>query len=89
MLVVGLAVGLAGNVASAAARLGGGFDFSATFLAASAVQFATAPFLSAGYVAALTLASRDPWWRRRLEPRSPPSAGWRGRTTSSSRWSPR
>ena len=63
---VGLAFGVSGALAWATVRVVNGFDLNATFLFGSAVDFATAPFLSAAYVAAIALLYRNPTWRRRL-----------------------
>jgi uncharacterized protein len=49
-----------------------GFDFNAGFFFASAVDFATAPFLSAVYVTTIMLLYRRPEWRQRLAPLASP-----------------
>ncbi len=66
VLVVGLAVGVPGALMWATFRVVNGFDFNAGFLFASAVDFATAPFLSAVYVTTIMLLYRTPAWRQRL-----------------------
>ena len=68
---LGLVVGSAGGVAWATYRVVNGFDFSGPFLLASAVNFATAPFLTAAFAATLTLLYRAPRWRRWLAPLAP------------------
>ena len=65
-LVLGLVVGLPGSAAFAAATVASGFDFDATFFLASAVDFATAPFLTAGYVSGIALLHARPAGARRL-----------------------
>lgn len=70
-LAVGLAVGGAGALAWAVVRSVVGYDISAAFVLGGAVDFATAPFLSAFYVAAIALLYRRPAWRRRLSPLAP------------------
>lgn len=67
VLLVGLVVGVPGALAWATAGALLGADFGAGFLLAGAVDFATAPFLSAAYLAAVVLLYRRQAWRRRLE----------------------
>jgi uncharacterized protein len=49
-------------------RVVNGFTFDANFLWAAAVDFATAPFLSAAYVTSILLLYRSASWRRRFAP---------------------
>lgn len=65
---LGFAIGATGGVVWATYRLVNGFDFGGGLLLASAVDFATAPFLTAAFVTTLTLLYRAPRWRRRLAP---------------------
>jgi uncharacterized protein len=55
VLAAGLAVGVPGALVWATFRMVNGFDFNASFFFASAVNFATAPFLSAVYVTTIML----------------------------------
>jgi uncharacterized protein len=66
VLAIGLIVGVPGALIWA--TFGGldGFAFGPSFLLAGATDFATAPFLSAAYVATITLLYRTPAWERRL-----------------------
>jgi uncharacterized protein len=68
VLRVGLVVGVPGALIWATFRVGNGFTFDASFLLAAAVDFATAPFLSAVYITTLVLLSRTQVWRRCLAP---------------------
>jgi uncharacterized protein len=68
VLVVGLALGVPGAIFWATFRVINGFTFDANFLWAAAVDFATAPFLSAVYAATLILVYRTAAWQRRLAP---------------------
>ena len=63
---VGLIVGGTGALVWATERTISGFSFDAGFFFASAVDFATAPFLTVVYVVTLTLLFRTPAWRRVL-----------------------
>lgn len=63
---VGLVVGGLGGVVWGTSSLVNGFTFNAAFLFAAAVDFATAPLLSAVYLVTLTLAWRSAGVRRRL-----------------------
>lgn len=69
---LGFAVGVPGALVWATYFARNGFDFGAPFLFAAAVDFATAPFLTAGYAATLTLLYRAARWRARLAPLIPP-----------------
>lgn len=71
IFAVGLAVGVPGALAWATFRTVNGFNFNAGFFWASAVDFATAPFLSAVYVSMIVLLYRTPAWQRRLAPLAP------------------
>lgn len=68
---VGLIVGDTGALIWATERTVSGFGFDAGFFLASAVDFATAPFLTAVYVVTITLLFRTPAWRRFLSPLVP------------------
>lgn len=68
VLAVGLAVGVPGAIVWATFRVVNGFSFDARFLWAAAVDFATAPFLSAVYGSALILLYHSPEWQRWLAP---------------------
>ena len=68
VLRVGLVVGIPGALVWATFRVRNGFTFDSSFLLAAAVDFATAPFLSAVYSATLVLLLRIGVWRRRLAP---------------------
>lgn len=63
---VGLIVGGTGALVWATERTISGFSFDAGFFFASAVDFATAPFLMVVYVVTLTLLFQTPAWRRVL-----------------------
>lgn len=71
VLATGLAVGVPGALVWATFQAVNGFIFNAAFFFASAVDFATAPFLSAVYVTTIMLLYRTPVWRRRLAPLAP------------------
>jgi len=66
ILAAGLVFGGAGALVWATERATSGFGFDLSFFLASAADFGTAPFLSASYVAAITLVYRRPAWRSRL-----------------------
>ncbi len=68
VLIVGLVVGVLGALIWATFRVVNGFTFDANFLWAAAVDFATAPFLSAAYVTSILLLYRSASWRRRFAP---------------------
>lgn len=68
---VGLVVGVTGGLVWATFRVVNGFEVNARFLFASAVDFATAPFLTAVYATTIALLYRTPVWRRRLAPLAP------------------
>jgi uncharacterized protein len=68
VLIVGLTVGVPGALIWATFRVRNGFTFDANFLWAAAVDFATAPFLSAVYATTIVLLYRNTNWRRRLAP---------------------
>ncbi len=68
VLIVGLVVGVPGGLIWATFRVVNGFTFDSTFLWAAAVDFATAPFLSAVYAITLLLLYRSTHWCRRLAP---------------------
>lgn len=63
---VGLVVGGLGGLVWGTSTLVNGFTFNASFLFAAAVDFATAPLLSAVYLTTITLAWRSERMRRRL-----------------------
>ena len=67
LLLLGLLFGLGGGIVWATTQAAVGFDFTAVFLFASVLSFATAPLLSGAYVAAIILLYRNPAWRRRLD----------------------
>lgn len=71
IFAVGLVVGVPGALFWATFRTVNGFNFNAGFFWASAVDFATAPFLSAVYVSMIVLLYRTPAWQRRLAPLAP------------------
>ena len=71
VLAVGLLVGVPGVLVWAVERTNSGFAFDRGFFLASAVDFATAPFLTAVYVAALTLLYQRSAWRVRLRVLAP------------------
>lgn len=68
---VGLVVGVSGALVWATERTISGFGFDTRFFLASAVDFATAPFLTAAYVVTITLLFRTPAGRRWLSPLAP------------------
>jgi uncharacterized protein len=68
VLAVGLLVGVPGALLWGTFRVVNGFTFDARFLWAAAVDFATAPFLSAAYAATLILVYRTATWQRCLAP---------------------
>lgn len=71
VLAVGLALGVPGAIVWATFRVVNGFSFDARFLWAVAVDFATAPFLSAVYAATLILVYRRADWQRWLAALAP------------------
>jgi len=66
VLAVGLVVGVPGAVAWATFRVVNGFTLDAAFLYAAAVDFATAPFLTAVYAISIAMLYQDDRWRRHL-----------------------
>ena len=66
LFFLGLVFGLGGGIAWATMQAAVGFDFTAVFLFASALSFATAPLLSGAYAAAIILLYRNPAGRRCL-----------------------
>lgn len=66
--LVGLSIGVPGGIIWATYSAINGFRFEASFLFAAAVDFATAPFLTAVYATTIVLLYRDERWRRRLAP---------------------
>lgn len=70
-LKIGLAVGGTGALIWAIQHTVSGFSFDAPFFLASAADFATAPFLSAVYLASIALLYGMPGWRRILESLAP------------------
>jgi uncharacterized protein len=71
LLALGLHVGVPGALAWATYRTLYGFTFDARFLYAAALNFGTAPFLTAVYAIALATLWRDGRWRARLAPLAP------------------